>query len=732
MERVQRFGAGRAAAAAHPPGQELLVQDQAVDRVVVHDQHPLPGEVARGRRWHRRVGLARQADPEPETRAHAGRAGHADLAAHQVHQLRADRQAQAGAPMAAGGGGVCLGELVEDLAELLGGDADAGVLDLDAQGDPRLVLLFGGDIQQHLALRGELQRVAEQVGEDLADAARVADQVARDLRREAEDQVQVLARGLGRHHVQDVLGGAQQVERDRLQGQLARLDLGEIEDVVDQGHQGLATGPGEFRQFALGGRQFAVEQQSDGPQRAIHGGADLVAHVGQEIALGAAGGLRRVAGLPQLLAAQLLRADVHHRSHHAGGHPRRVPLHQRPVQHVGVRAVAQADAVLLEPGVGAPGQACVEAGLDAAHVVRMHVLEGTRHVRPGGALGGREILAVTAVVGDQPLREVPVPDHVVGRLGHQAEAFLAVAQRQLRQAALGHVLRRAHQLGGRPGGVHDDLVAGGDMANASVGKQGAMLEVDRLAAGEAAFDDRLHPLPVLRVHQLHETRHGRGEFRGADAEHAEHLLGPVHAVAGDVPLPGPQAADPLRFRQAGRMRLQLRLGFAPLGDVVRRAVDRRAVAGRCRPPHQPLPRPILAAVPVLEIAGFHAFREASHDGGSGLPILGMHELRERTRHQLVQRVAQGRFPGRVEAQEIAVGRGDAQHVERELEEPVQLPLGALPLADVAQERAEDMAVPAGNGGDDHLHLHVAACPVESGELGHRAQHRAFPAGMEPA
>ena len=66
---------------------------------------------------------------EPEDRAAADLALDADLAAHQVDQPCGDRKAKPGAFMAAGRGAVDLRELLEDVLQLVGRDADAGILD---------------------------------------------------------------------------------------------------------------------------------------------------------------------------------------------------------------------------------------------------------------------------------------------------------------------------------------------------------------------------------------------------------------------------------------------------------------------------------------------------------------------------------------------------------------------------------------------------------------------------
>ena len=54
---------------------------------------------------------------------------------------------------------------------------------------------------------------------------------------------------------------------------------------------------GQAEELALRGVDVAAEGEVDHAEDAVHGRADLVAHVGQELALGPAGGLGRLLGL---------------------------------------------------------------------------------------------------------------------------------------------------------------------------------------------------------------------------------------------------------------------------------------------------------------------------------------------------------------------------------------------------------------------------------------------------
>jgi hypothetical protein len=96
------------------------------------------------------------------------------LAAHALGQIARDRQAQAGAAVAAAGAAVGLAEGFEDDLQLLAGDADAGVADLEPD-----AAIAAPHVQADLAVLGELHRVGQQVLQDLLQALAVDHQLAR-------------------------------------------------------------------------------------------------------------------------------------------------------------------------------------------------------------------------------------------------------------------------------------------------------------------------------------------------------------------------------------------------------------------------------------------------------------------------------------------------------------------------------------------------------------------------
>ena len=209
-----------------------------------------------------------------------------DRPAHQVQQPPGDGEPEAGAAVLAGGGAVGLLEGGEQRRRLGAGHADAGVFDAGVQRDRRRVQVPRRQAQVDLSLGGELDGVADQVVEDLPQPQGVAEQGAGQFRRERRAQAQALVLGRQGEQFQYVAEQFGQVERVLFQFQPAGLDLGRVEDVVEQAQQGLRGRPHLFQVLVLARRQFGVQHQMGQPEDGVHRRADLVAHVRQKIALG--------------------------------------------------------------------------------------------------------------------------------------------------------------------------------------------------------------------------------------------------------------------------------------------------------------------------------------------------------------------------------------------------------------------------------------------------------------
>ena len=96
----------------------------------------------------------------------------------------------------------------------------------------------------------------------------------------------------------DVPDKSTRVEVDRVELELAGLHLGEVEQVVDDAEQRVGRGPDNLEILALIGVEIRLQGQLRHAEDGVHGGTDLMADVGQELALGLAGGLRHLLGQP--------------------------------------------------------------------------------------------------------------------------------------------------------------------------------------------------------------------------------------------------------------------------------------------------------------------------------------------------------------------------------------------------------------------------------------------------
>ena len=273
-----------------------LGQDFAGHLVVIHHQHPHPFE--------QRAGLLHQIAParlrllgdlqmhgEPDGRALPGlRVLDPDPAPHPLDQILADRQPQARAAEPAGGGLIGLDEFFKQPGLNLRRHADARIAHIHLQGQRRFRGVDALQRQFDLAVLGELHRVAAQIEQNLPQAQGIADQHRRDGDIIANEEFEALLIGLGVDRIGQRLQHAVQPEFDLLDLQLARLDLGQIENVVDQAQQQIRRAL-RLRQLVMQiGRQFMFERQIQHADDRIHRRANFVAHVGQEFRLHARGG----------------------------------------------------------------------------------------------------------------------------------------------------------------------------------------------------------------------------------------------------------------------------------------------------------------------------------------------------------------------------------------------------------------------------------------------------------
>ena len=214
-----------------------MFQDGAAIGVAAGDEHAQP---VRGKKTglNRALSLSVQAQPEPEGAALSGAAVHTDFTAHHHRELFGDDQAEPGAAVPAGGRSVALGEGSEQAPVAFLADADAGVFDLETQRDGTGFFLLGDYSQQYFADIGEFNRIGGQIGENLAQAPGGAAQTEIVSGRNVVEQLEAFALRLPRQEFRHFRNNLAQVEVLCFHIQFAGLDLGKVEDVIDDGEQG--------------------------------------------------------------------------------------------------------------------------------------------------------------------------------------------------------------------------------------------------------------------------------------------------------------------------------------------------------------------------------------------------------------------------------------------------------------------------------------------------------------
>ena len=203
-----------------------------------------------------------------------------------------------------------------------------------------------GDLQTHLAALGEFDRVAHQVEERLAQAARIADEAGRHLWVHAVAEIEAFLAGgvlVGGGHRPHDLG---QIEGLLGHGAAAGLQHGQGEHVgqdVQQVAPGLQGGAGEVFLLLI---EAGHLQELDHAQEAVEGRADLVAHGGQELVLGAGGRFGLVPGQSQLPLYGFALGDVAEAPHASGDAACLQDGAGEALEHAAVRQ-AEAACVLL-------------------------------------------------------------------------------------------------------------------------------------------------------------------------------------------------------------------------------------------------------------------------------------------------------------------------------------------------------------------------------------------------
>ena len=132
---------------------------------------------------------------------------------------------------------------------------------------------------------GELQRVAHQIDEHLAQSPRVTSQPLRHRGVDQPDQEQPPAAGLLREQADHVVHDLAHRQVERVELEPAGLNLRDVQDIVDDPEQTLTGAPQRIGVLPLTRFEPGAQQELGHADHAVHGCAQLVAHHRDEGAL---------------------------------------------------------------------------------------------------------------------------------------------------------------------------------------------------------------------------------------------------------------------------------------------------------------------------------------------------------------------------------------------------------------------------------------------------------------
>src|SRR5580692_4636069 len=153
--------------------------------------------------------------------------------AHSLDEPRGDGEPQPSPAILTRGRSVYLRERQKDGVQPVGGNTDARVRYGDMNQAFLSVACRFGDMDRHFAFFRELDCISDEIDQDLAEPGAISPNKRGDFRSHFANQFQSFFIGAKSHGFQRQLHGFTNIEIRLLEGELASLDFGEIENVLD-------------------------------------------------------------------------------------------------------------------------------------------------------------------------------------------------------------------------------------------------------------------------------------------------------------------------------------------------------------------------------------------------------------------------------------------------------------------------------------------------------------------
>ena len=257
----------------------MAFQNRAIDKLIIDHQNAFD----RNRRAHRQCIFGnRQRQPKPKARPFAKFAVHPNSPPHPFDQPLSDGQTQTCAIEFTVRLAFDLVEFAKNVIQILGRDPDAGVFDRHMQLLAARFVFNPDHADHHMALFGEFHRIANKVGQNLPQPPRITDKPRRQKHVEIYDQIKALFQGAWLQQHGNFMNGSFKIKGFRVQSQPFSLNLGIIQNIVDDHQQCLTRRADGFCKQALFVGKGGVAQQFSHAHNAVHRGSDLVAHIRQK------------------------------------------------------------------------------------------------------------------------------------------------------------------------------------------------------------------------------------------------------------------------------------------------------------------------------------------------------------------------------------------------------------------------------------------------------------------
>src|SRR5215467_59028 len=149
----------------------------------------------------------------------------------------------------------------------------------------RLALALSLDVQHYFAFVGGLRVINDKVDDDLSETNRIAEDASRQIALNVASHFEFFLVSTWGKQAHRVFEGVTKIELSLVEFELSRLDFRKIEQVIDQREQGIRGILDRAQVFALLAGERSAQRKLGHSHNRVHGCANLVAHVGKELAL---------------------------------------------------------------------------------------------------------------------------------------------------------------------------------------------------------------------------------------------------------------------------------------------------------------------------------------------------------------------------------------------------------------------------------------------------------------